>query len=74
MFLKTFVPPRGVSKQPVPNQRARWAFLTGAGPVENPYPIGSPEALAWVSNWFQEKQDMEESVTALCHERGRTGQ
>jgi hypothetical protein len=73
MFLQSFRPPRGVSRQPVPNQRARWAFLCGIGPLENPYPVGSAEAIAWTANWFQEKQDMDEMIIALCHERGRLG-
>jgi hypothetical protein len=40
---------------------------------ENPYEPNTAEALAWTANWFQEKQDLEESVLALCHERGRLG-
>jgi hypothetical protein len=58
---------------PVPHQRARWAYLYGSDVCENPYEPNTAEALAWTANWFQEKQDLEESVLALCHERGRLG-
>jgi hypothetical protein len=65
--------PPGVSRQPVPNQRARWAFLEGTSVGENPYPLDSPEGLRWMENWFQEQSDFCESVEALCNERGRLG-
>jgi hypothetical protein len=65
--------PKGVSKMPVPNMQARWAYLTGDTLQDNPYPIGSSEGLAWMTNWFQEQRDLEESVEALCQERGRIG-
>jgi hypothetical protein len=61
------------SSAPVPNARARWAFINGSQVCENPYAPMSAEALTWTANWFQEKQDHDESVMALCHERGRTG-
>lgn len=55
----------------VPEQRGRWAYLTHGDVCENPYCPGTPEATRWMEAWFQEKQEFEESVLALCHQRGR---
>lgn len=58
---------------PVPHQRARWSFIHGSGVCENPYDPSTSSYGDWMANWYQEKQDHDESVLALCHERGRLG-
>lgn len=65
--------PRGVSKMPAPSQKARWAFLDGRSMLENPYKIGTLEHIEWERSWLLESQDMEESIWALCTQRGRLG-
>lgn len=72
-----FISPRPtlVPGQSAPTIRAdaRWAYIIGMDVSDNPHRPGSPAALEWMAAWFHEKQEHEESIVALCHQRGRLG-
>lgn len=59
---------------PTPTARGRWAYIMGFGVCENPYSPGTFGSLEWQEAWYAEKQDTDESMVALIHERGRLGQ
>jgi ribosome modulation factor len=56
---------------PCATRRGRDAYVSGARPDNCPYPLGSVHALLWLAAWVREDQEFEESVLALCHQRGR---
>lgn len=67
------VRPRREDSVPSAVSRARDAYIAGR-PIEScPYPLGSCEAMLWISEFTREEQEDEEAIYAEVHQRGRLG-